>query len=441
VREAGEATVCEDDAPPMEVVRDLAALPAREGVPVLEAVVECPVQAADGTRVAAPGYHPAARLRHHPAPGLDVPAVPEAPTPEEVAAARTLLLEDLLGDFPFADHASRAHALAALLLPFLRRLIDGPTPLHLFDAPVEGTGKTLLANVIGVVSTGRPPEAMAEGNCDEEWRKRLTAVLAEGPTFVLLDNLNRTLDSGALAAALTSRVWKDRILGSTKTATLPNTAVWLASGNNTRLSRELIRRTVWCRLDARVGAPWERSNFRHPHLLAWAQANRGALVAAALTLCRAWLAAGRLPGRQTLGLFESWAAVVGGVLEVAGVPGLLGAARDFRDTRADEASEWRAFVASWWQEHQEDAAGVDQLFALATRERLLDRVPGDKGERSQRSRLGLALGKAADRVIAGLRVEWAGEDHKGRPQFRLRQAPAAPQGGAAGAAGDVVVEV
>src|SRR5262249_46038918 len=157
--------------------------------------------------------------------------------------ARRLLLEELLGDFPFRDDASRAHALAALLLPFVRHLIDGPTPLHLLDAPVEGTGKTLLAAVIALVATGRSAEALAEGSGDEEWRKRLTAVLAEGPTFILLDNLRRVLDSGALAAALTAVVWKDRLLGFSKMAVLPNTAVWLASGNNTSLSRELIRRT------------------------------------------------------------------------------------------------------------------------------------------------------------------------------------------------------
>jgi hypothetical protein len=131
----------------------------------------------------------------------------------------------LLGDFPFEDDASKAHALAALLLPLVRHLIDGPTPMHLLDAPVEGTGKTLLASCVSEVSTGRPVEAIAEAPDDEEWRKRLTVVLVEGPTIVLLDNLNRILDSGALASVLTSRVWKDRVLGVSKTVRIPNLAV------------------------------------------------------------------------------------------------------------------------------------------------------------------------------------------------------------------------
>jgi hypothetical protein len=423
VRDTQYGPTEEDDAPPLEVVKDVAHLPGWEGVPVIEAVAECPIFTPGGL-VASPGFHPAARLWYHPAPGLEVPPVPDEPARADIDRARTLLQVELFGDFPLTDEASRAHSLAALLLPFVRPLVDGPTPLHLLDAPVEGTGKTLLASAIGLVATGRPPEAMAEGSCDEEWRKRLTALLAEAPTFVLLDNLNRALDSGALAAALTSRTWKDRILGSTKTAAFPNTAVWLASGNNTRLSRELIRRTVWARLDAKVDAPWERSAFRHPNLLGWAKANRGQLVWAALVLCRAWVAAGRPAGTQTLGMFEGWAEVIGGILDVAGVPGLLANAREFRAARADQAGEWRAFTLSWWQEYGERAVGVEELFALATGQKLLDSVLGDKGEKSQRIRLGLALAKAADRIYGAVRIERAGEDHKARQQYRVRRAQA-----------------
>ena len=431
----------EDAAPPLEVVKDLASLPAWVGIPPIVAVAECPVFTPAGL-VATSGFHAAARIWYQPALGLDVPPVSDNPNAAELAVAKNVLLTDLLGDFPFKDEASRAHALAALLLPFVRPLIDGPTPLHLLDAPVEGTGKTLLANVIGIVSTGRPPEAMAEGTCDEEWRKRLTALLCEGPTFILLDNINRVLDSGALAAALTSDVWKDRLLGFSKTASLPNRAVWLASGNNTRLSRELIRRTVWARLDSRVDAPWERQDFRHTNLMGWAKTHRGDLVWAALTLCQAWIANGKPAGKQTLGMFESWAEVIGGILDTADVPGLLANAREFRAGHTDKVSEWRAFAAAWRQEHGDNQVGVDQLFALAVRDRLLDSVLGDKGDRSQRIKLGLALSKAVDRVFGEFRIEGAGDDHKGRQQYRLTQvgADASAQNGQAPSAeesGDV----
>ncbi len=439
-KEAKSGPVEEDDAPPMEVVSDLDSLDRWDGIPAIEAVVECPFFTRNGELVITPGYHKGARVWYHPGAGLALPPVPGKPTREEIDQARALLLVELYGDFPFKDDASKAHALAGLILPFVRQMIQGPTPLHLFDAPVEGTGKTLLINVNAIVSLGRPAEATAECSNDEEWRKRITSLLAEGSAFVLLDNLNRTLDSGALASVLTARTWKDRLLGLNKTAVLPNTAVWCGSGNNTRMSRELIRRTVWCRLDARVDAPWERTGFRHPDLMAWAIQNRGQLVWAALTLCQAWIAAGRPSGKQTLGMFESWAAVMGGILDVAGVPGLLDNAKEFRAMATDKASEWRSFVATWWQEFGAQKVGVEELFTLATNQKLLDSVLGDGQEKSQRTKLGLAMSKARDRVYGGFRILTAGEDFKCRKQYRLECVHAVSEASAPPAAREELVE-
>ena len=36
--------------------------------------------------------------------------------------------------------------MAAVLHPFVRPMISGPTPIHLFDKPQSGTGATLLAD-------------------------------------------------------------------------------------------------------------------------------------------------------------------------------------------------------------------------------------------------------------------------------------------------------
>jgi hypothetical protein len=418
-RDDGEEVKVENVPPPPEVVRDVRAMPAFPGIPPVRAVVECPTFSHDGELVVTPGYHAGARLLYHPAPGLAVPEVSERPTAEEVKEARRLLMDELYGDFPFVDAASKAHAITATIQPFARPMIDGPTPQTLYDAPVEGTGKTLCVTCATLVATGREPEAISEARDDDEWRKRITATLSESPTFVFLDNINRTLDSGALASALTATTWKDRILGVSRTIRVPNTATWLASGNNTRLSRELIRRTLWCRLDAKQDAPWERTTFRHPRLIVWAKENRGKLVWAVLTLCRAWIVAGRPKGKQTLGMFESWAEVMGGVLDVAGIPGLLANAKDFRKAAADQTDEWRAFVAAWWAKHGRESVGVQQLFELAKGQCLLDSVLGDREERSQRTRLGWAMRKARDRVCGAYRIEYRGEDNSDRAQYGL----------------------
>ena len=91
-------------------------------------------------------------LLHLP-PTLVVGDVPERPSDADVGLAKRLLLEELFGDFPFSGDADRAHALGALLCPFVREVIDSPLPLHVVDAPTPGTGKGLLAQAIVLIST------------------------------------------------------------------------------------------------------------------------------------------------------------------------------------------------------------------------------------------------------------------------------------------------
>ena len=86
-------------------------------------------------------------------------------------------MDELLCDFPFADEASKAHTLALLLQPFLRLLIQGPTPLYLIDAPSKGTGKGLLAELLALIWMGRPGGVMALARSEDEVEKRITACL------------------------------------------------------------------------------------------------------------------------------------------------------------------------------------------------------------------------------------------------------------------------
>jgi hypothetical protein len=105
--------------PPLDLIKSMVALPDL-ALPKLRGIVEAPVFLADGTMLSTPGYHAAARLYYQPVDGFILPTVPATPGAAEVAAARTLILDELLGDFPFVLEAERAHAVALLLLPFVR---------------------------------------------------------------------------------------------------------------------------------------------------------------------------------------------------------------------------------------------------------------------------------------------------------------------------------
>jgi hypothetical protein len=408
-------------SPPIDVVQDILALSEWPDIPPIRGIVEAPTFAPDGSLLTHAGYHPAAQLWFHCAPGLDAPVISSKPKESEIEAAREFLLYELLGEFPFEDEASRAHVLVATLLPFVREMVLGPTPLHLIDAPSPGTGKGLLADVINIPATGRSATIMSEGQNDEEWRKRITAILMGGPVFVLIDNLRQRLDSPALAAALTGGTWTDRILGRTAMATLPVRAVWVATGNNITLSNEMARRAVRIRLDAKVDKPWTRSGFTHPKLREWALRNRGPLVQACLTLIQAWIVADRPAGEITLGSFEAWAETMGGILKVAGVPGFLGNTAELYQEADEETRAWREFILAWWEKYKWQCVGARELYSLARGSDLLSEILGDGGEQSQRTRLGRALGGMRDRIIGTYRIMDGGEDNKGRRRYCLQR--------------------
>ncbi len=411
--------------PPLSIVRDVLATPDPP-LPILTRIVEAPVFAADGSLQLEPGYSPATRTYYEPARGFQVPAILPCPGNAAVEAAKALICDELLRDFPFAGEAELAHAVAALILPFVRDLIDGPTPLHLFEAPSPGTGKTLLVELLTFPALGRPLSAMTEGKDEDEWRKRIFAKLRSGPSVLLIDNLKRRLDSGAVASALTAwPLWEDRILGVSETARVPARCLWMATGNNPALSSEIARRTIRCRLDAKVDRPWLRDGFRHPDIRRWANVHRGELVAAVLTLVQAWLAAGRPEGTRTLGMYEHWTRVIGGILDVARIPGFLRNLEEFYERADMDGTSLADFIAAWWDAHGNHERKVSELHGIAL-ESGIDL--GEKSEQSQKVRLGKLLREMRDRVFSvgkdgrelRLRLEAAGEFRRAK-LWQLRE--------------------
>ena len=398
--------------PPFHVVRDMLARP-NPPLPILARIVHAPVFDHTGVVATSPGYHPTARIYYAPAKGFTVPPIPTRPTRADLAGARTFLLDELLGDFPFVGDPEIAHTVALLLLPYARELIDGPTPLHLFEKPTPGTGATLLADVATLGVTEGRFSTMTEGRDEDEWRKRITSKLMGGAAVIVIDNLRARLQSAALSKGLTDRVWEDRMLGTLEQVNIPVRCVWVATGNNPALSGEMVRRSVRIRLDAKVDRPWLREQFRHPALRRWAMQHRSRIVWAALVLVQAWVAEGRPDGKGSLGMFETWATVIGGILDVAGIPGFLGNLPEFYDDADTEGVAWRAFISAWWDRFEGREVGVSDLWTLANPQ---DGDPFDLGladgkkdtDRSAKIRLGKRLGEIRDRQFEGYRIVKAG---------------------------------
>ncbi|MBA3767839.1 MAG: hypothetical protein H0W99_12805, partial [Acidobacteria bacterium] len=365
-------TVRADAKPPMDVVQDMLAAPNLP-LPPLNRITETPVFAPDGTLQLEVGYHEAARTYYEPSEGFSLPDVPERPTAGDIARARNLLLDDLLGDFPFLSESDRAHAVALLVLPFARDLISGPTPLHLIEAPTPGSGKGLLVDAVLGPSCGRSIGLLMQTTDEDEWRKRLTARIREARPVICIDNITKPLDSGVLAGALTARIWEDRLLGANQTISLPVRCIWVATANNPTMSTEIARRSIRIRLDPDTDRPWLRDGFKHPDLRGWIDEHRGELVWAALTLICVWIATDRpRPQVKPLGSYEDWSFVIGGILAVAGVPGFLGNLSEFYEASDSEGDAWRALVSAWAEQFGQKSVAAADLFPLAVESQCFD---------------------------------------------------------------------
>jgi hypothetical protein len=407
-------------SPPKDVALDILHL-TQWPFPRLELLAEAPFFDPGGNLFFENGYHPKAGIYLNS--DLAIEPISAAPTASDVEQARALLLE-LIVNFPFADESSRAHALALLMQPFARFLIDGPTPAYAIDAPTPGTGKGLLSEVVAVVATGRPAEVIPEFRNEDELRKAITALLIGDPAIALFDNRKRRISEAAFLTALTGRVWKDRILGKSKMVSLPIRTAWILTGNNLRFDGEAARRVCWIRLDTKTEQPWTGRVFKH-ELPRWAHEQRSSLVWASLVLIQNWIASGRPRfAERTLGTFESWAEVMGGVLDAAGIRGFLENLLTFHDRADEDSAAWRAFVRGWWEVHAEGAVQAKELIALARETLPVEMLTDSENDHVQATRLGRALASRVDRVYEEWQIVRAtvkGEKSQHRRAFALRR--------------------
>lgn len=412
-----------------------AARNAPQPPPVIHAITRTPVYGRDGSPIHKRGFHASDHLWYEPDECLaSLPSIPDHPSDAARAKARELLSE-AIGDFPFTGQEERATIYAAILLPFVRRMIKGPTPIHLIEAPVQGSGKTLLASIVSIISTGEDISPIVLNHNEEETQKALATELSRGRAVIVIDNLDTShgpLNSPAFAMVATQTAPCFRRLGSNgpdAAMVLPNNATWIVTGNNVQVSQDLIRRFIRARLDPGMETPHMRaqSAFKHPDIVAWVRENRMQLVWAALTLCQSWISAGRKPGPQNLGSYESWAATIGGILDHAGIKGFLGNAQDFYGFANGEADSWGPFLDLWWRKFGGQQMPAKILNTMCEPAQYMAATRGDKGELSQTKRLAQALKNAHGRVMHGFKLCATQNSHTKNLEYSLEPVGEAPQ--------------
>ena len=297
--------------PPRDVASALLAASGQWKFDLLTGIVASPIMRHDGSILDREGFDQRTGLFADFG-GQTFPAVALRPSKEDATNALEVL-KDLLREFPFVADADRSVALAALLTTVVRRSVQA-APLFAISASTPGTGKSTLAELLGVISTGKRTPAMDFSVDEGEFKKALFSALLECPPTLLVDNVFGALNSSLLCSALTQETIKNRILGASKTAEIPTSTLIAVTGNNLVLAGDMVRRSLFCNMDAGLERPGERVFARE--IYSWAHENRPRLVHAALTILRAYHMAEK-PGAQTIRRmngFDAWSTWVRGPL-------------------------------------------------------------------------------------------------------------------------------
>jgi putative DNA primase/helicase len=269
-------------------------------LPALTGIVSAPILRADGSILFKPGFDEETGLL------LESPtnwtAPPRVSRTGVEAAVRTLLAP--FAEFRLRAEAERSVIISAILTGLQRRLLYS-APMHFFDAPVQASGKSLLADCISIIVTGRRVVSTSVNNDEDELRKKLVSILRAGDAIVSLDNITRPLASDALASILTLDNYQDRILGLSQTIHLLTNAFFMATGNNLEFSLDMPSRVIGLRLEPGVENPEERT-FEIPDLRAHISEHREQLVTAALIILQEYYFAGRPRQTITPCRFEQW---------------------------------------------------------------------------------------------------------------------------------------
>lgn len=241
---------------------------------------------------------------------------------KEDAIRALKLFEPLFEKFPFVDpdrtkglkSASYAAVLAGILSIVARPYFGlDAIPLIGVRAPAARSGKTKIVEASCGAMLGHKPTAVHYVS-EDEFGKHLQPLMRAADRAILIDNVERTLQSAKLNILITGGILRDRILGKSQDVALDNYAVFFATGNNLVIGGDLASRALRIDIDAGVERPEYRKFDFDPAQRAIEQHPK--LVLAAVSALQAYILAGKPWGleRGTWGGFERWDKLISGCL-------------------------------------------------------------------------------------------------------------------------------
>lgn len=275
--------------------------------------------------------------------GFDAPTGIYSAGPDVAPGTGTSHLDTLLRDFCFRTPGDRTNYVGMLLTAVLIPHFVGSKPAVLFNGNQPALGKSVLAQILAILRDGRPTETASYNPNDEEFEKRLGAIVRRGVTTILIDNAKAgsraaRIDSAVLERSITDPVLSFRLLGYSREIRAENSHIFCITANTPEVSRDLVTRSVVVHLFYE-GDPTRRT-FTIPDPEAYALDHRVELLGELLGLVERWRAAGAPPAPVSSRFNKKgWGPTVGGILAANGYVDFLAnaerSATELDETRRD----------------------------------------------------------------------------------------------------------
>ena len=358
----------------------------------------------------------------------DAPEIKEMPLED----AKDLLLNKVYGEFAFKSPQDRVNAIAHLLTPFCRGLFSRETirsPLFMYIANREGAGKDYAAGTVTITHEGEaaedPPVTKAESVSDEEFRKKILAAFRMGRSIIHSSNNKGYLNSAELEALITKEMYRDRQLGGNTLLEFPNIlTISLSANTGLTYPADLQRRVIFVNLFLDLEDPNKRV-FKNPDLHGWIKDHRSEMLSALYALVSNWVDKGMPKSKQPFASFPEWEAVVGGILEAAGIGtpmqndvlNSIGGDEETSSMRQLYELAYQEWGPAWvakgtiFSELQNPDSAFFGLFGYLDWERHTE---------SAKMRMGKLLSKYAGRIFSNIRMEeLKPTGHASRAQYRF----------------------
>ncbi len=332
-------------------------------------------------------------------PGYDATAKTYYAGPTIGAVEGTECLDRLLVDFCFKSPADRANYIGMLLTVVLIPHFIGSKPAALLNGNQPELGKTILAQIIAILRDGAPVETATYNPNDEEFEKRLGAIVRRGATTIIVDNAkgrgrSMRIESPCLERSITDQILSFRLLGFSQDIRAENSHIFCLTANTPDVSRDIVTRSNVINLYYQ-GNPTRRK-FLITDPEQYAIEHRDQLLGELIGMVERWKAEG-MPRAATASRFnkKGWGNIVGGILDVCGEPDFLANAEQSA-AQLDVSRRQFVELLDLLADKPKLTWCAKELAQLATSQSLLRDELGEEGDRSQATRMGILAGRYVD---------------------------------------------